>query len=155
MAALGLLAFSLVVETGDYFPSRCVGFSSRRLLLSRSSGSRAHRLSSSSVARGILRCQGLNPLHWQVDSLPPSHQRSPECRIFAQPATQLCSFQNVRVLAFLFFRQAGHLYASPLRAPPQSSGLSEGADCASHGHCLVPQSPAKRRCWVTALSAPD
>ena len=107
------------------------------------------------MARGILRCQGLNPLHWQVDSLPPSHQRSPECRIFAQPATQLCSFQNMRVLAFLFFCQAGHLCASPLRAPPQSSGLSEGADCTCHGHRLVPQSPAKRRCWVTVLSAPD
>ena len=40
--------------------------------------SAAHNLSRS-VARGIFPDHGWNPylLHWQVDSLPPSHQRSP------------------------------------------------------------------------------
>lgn len=77
---------------------RCAGFALRRLLLSQSTGSRAHGLSrcvcqtpehrlgshgmrlGGSTACGIFPDQGLNPclLPWQAESLPLSHQgRSP------------------------------------------------------------------------------
>ena len=44
----------------------------------------AHRLSCS-MSRGIFLDQGLNPclLHWQIDSLPLSHQGSPEGKFFS------------------------------------------------------------------------
>ena len=75
---------SLVAASGGHSSSRCVGPSSRPLLL-RSTGSRragsvivAHR-PSCSMACGILPDQGSNPcpLHWQADSQPLRHQGSP------------------------------------------------------------------------------
>ena len=147
LAVLGLLAFFLVVETGDYSPSWCAGFSSPRLLLSRSSGSRAHRLGSPSVARRVLRCQGLNPCRWI-----PSHRATRE----AQSAGFLPSHPVVQlpgpVLACSFAKRA--ICAPLLSGRLPSPRGSEGADCTCHGHRLVSQSPAERRCWVTALSVP-
>ena len=80
----------LVASSRDYALLQCVGFSLQWLLLFQKTGSRAHGLSSCSsvfvahglschVACGIFLNQGLNPcrLHWQVDSLPQSHQGSP------------------------------------------------------------------------------
>ena len=87
MAALGLVdacGLSLVVLSGGYSSLRCVGFSSRWLLLLWSMGSRctgfsscglwtspvvAHGLSCS-TACGIFPDQGSNPcpLNWQADS---------------------------------------------------------------------------------------
>ena len=93
--------FSLVVASGAALQLWCMGFSLRWLLLwstgsraslaaargLRSSGSQAleHRLSSCcSKACGIVPDQGSNPrlLHWQADSLPLSHQRSPSVNPF-------------------------------------------------------------------------
>ena len=76
---------SLVAASGGHSSSRCAGLSLWRPLLLRSTGSRhagsvvmAHG-SSSSAACGIFPDQGSNPcpLHWQADSQPLRHQRSP------------------------------------------------------------------------------
>lgn len=117
-------------ETGDYSPSRC-GASWPRLLLSRSSGSRAHRLGSSSVARGVLRCQALNPCpalgRWIPSTEPPEKPgvwdfvQLPSCAV--EPALA-CSFAKRAICAPL------PLGASRVRG-------SEGADCACHGHRLA------------------
>ena len=77
---------SLVAASGGHSSSRRAGLSlSRPLLLRRSTGSR--RAGSAIVAHGpgrsaacgIFPDQGLNPcpLHWQADSQPLRHQRSP------------------------------------------------------------------------------
>ena len=83
-SALGLrwfVRFSLVAESRDYSLLRCSDFSSRWLLLLQRMGSVlvAHGLSCS-AACGIFSDQVSNPcpLHWQADSLPLSHQGSPE-----------------------------------------------------------------------------
>ena len=76
---------SPVAASGGHSSLRCLGFSPWWPLPARSRGCRhggsaaaAHRLSCS-AARGILPDQGLNPcpLHWQADSQPLRHQRSP------------------------------------------------------------------------------
>ena len=76
---------SLVAASGGHSSSRCAGLSLSRPLLWRSTGSRcagsvvvAHG-PSCSAACGILPDQGSNPrpLHWQADSHPLRHQRSP------------------------------------------------------------------------------
>ena len=81
---------SLVVASGGHSSSQCAGLSLSRPLLLRSTGSRragsvivAHG-PSCSMACGILPDQGSNPcpLHWQADSQPLRHQRSPDCRLF-------------------------------------------------------------------------
>ena len=84
MSALGLrwfVGFSLVAESRGYSLLRCMGFSSQWLLLLQRTGSIvvAHGLSCS-TAYGIFSDQESNPypLHWQADSLPVSHQGSPE-----------------------------------------------------------------------------
>ena len=80
---------SPVVASGGHSSSRCAGLSPLRPLLLRSTGSRragsvivAHG-PSCSAACGILPDQGSNPcaLHWQADSQPLRHQRSP-CLFF-------------------------------------------------------------------------
>ena len=77
---------SLVAASGGHSSSRCAGFSLSRPLLLRITGSRragsaivAHG-PSRSAACGIFPDQGSNPcpLHWQADSQPLRHQRSPE-----------------------------------------------------------------------------
>ena len=76
---------SLVVASGGHSSSWCVGLSLSRPLLLQSTGSRhagsvivAHG-PSCSAACGIFLDQGSNlcPLHWQADSQPLRHQRSP------------------------------------------------------------------------------
>ena len=76
---------SPAVANGGHSSSRCAGLSLSRPLLLRSTGSRhagsvivAHG-PSCSAACGIFPDQGSNPcpLHWQVDSQPLRHQRSP------------------------------------------------------------------------------
>ena len=89
---------SLVAASGGYSSLRCVGFSLRRLLLLRTTGSRHTgfsswgsralelRLSSCGSRAQVLRGmwdppgQGSNPcpLHWQADSQLLRHQGSPE-----------------------------------------------------------------------------
>ena len=80
---LGLLCCvgsSLVAAIGGSSSLLCAGFSLRRPFSLWSMGSVvvAYRLSCS-TACGIFLDQGSNPclLHWQADSLPPSHQGSP------------------------------------------------------------------------------
>ena len=77
--------FSLVAASRGHSSSRCMGLSLSRPLLLQSTGSRhagsvivAHG-PSCSTACGILPDQGshLCPLHWQADSQPLRHQRSP------------------------------------------------------------------------------
>ena len=77
---------SLVAASGGHSSSRCTGLSLSLPLLLRSTGSRcagsvivAHG-PSCSAACGIFPDQGSNlcPLHWQADSQPLRHQRSPE-----------------------------------------------------------------------------
>ena len=77
---------SLVVASGGHSSSWCAGLSLSRPLLLWSTGSRhagsvvvAHGLSCS-AACGIFPDQGSNPcpLHWQADSQPLHHQRSPK-----------------------------------------------------------------------------
>ena len=72
-------------RVGDYSSLQCSGFSLGWLLLLQSTGSRhtgpvvvVHRFSCF-TACGIFPDQGWNPglLHWQVESLPVSHQGSP------------------------------------------------------------------------------
>ena len=97
LAVLGLRccapAFSSCSEQGlpsrcGVRPSRCRGFSCCRALVveaarleSTGSGVMVHGLSCS-AAHGIFPDQGANLclLHWQVDSLPRSHQGSPSSR---------------------------------------------------------------------------
>ena len=76
---------SPAAASGGHSSSRCADLSLSRPLLLRSTGSRhagsaivAHG-PSCSVACGIFPDQGSNPcpLHWQADSQPPRHQRSP------------------------------------------------------------------------------
>ena len=76
---------SLVAASGGHSSSRCAGLSLPRPLFLRSTGSRragsvivAHG-PSCSAACGIFPDQGSNPcpLHWQADSQPLRHQRSP------------------------------------------------------------------------------
>ena len=76
---------SLVVASGGYASSRCMGLSLSRPLLLRSTGSRragsvvVAQGPSCSTACGIFPDQGSNPcpLHWQADCLPLHHQGSP------------------------------------------------------------------------------
>ena len=76
---------SLVVASGGHSSLRCTGLSLSRPLLLRSTGSRRARSvivahgPSCSAACGIFLDQGSNPcaLHWQADSQPLRHQRSP------------------------------------------------------------------------------
>ena len=81
---------SLVAASGGHSSSRCAGLSLSRPLLLRSIGSRragsvivAHG-PSCSAACGIFPDQGSNPypLHWQADSQPLRHQRSPDITYF-------------------------------------------------------------------------
>ena len=80
---------SLVAASRGHSSSRCVGLSLSRPLLLWSTGSRhagsvvvAHG-PSCSAACGILPDQGSNPcpLHWQADSQPLRHQRSPSLNL--------------------------------------------------------------------------
>ena len=77
---------SPVAASGGHSSSRCTGLSLSRRLPLRSTGSRrsgsvvvAHG-PSRSAACGIFPDWGMNPcpLHWQVDSQPLRHQRSPK-----------------------------------------------------------------------------
>ena len=79
----------LVAASGGHSSSRCAGLSLSRPLLPRSTASRragsaivAHG-PSRSAACGIFLDQGSNPcpLHWQADSQPLRHQRSPKTLI--------------------------------------------------------------------------
>ena len=83
---------SLVAASGGHSSSQCTGLSLSRPLLLRSTGSRragsvvmAHG-SSCSTAYGILPDQGSNPcpLHWQADSQPLRHERSPTYCFFKE-----------------------------------------------------------------------
>ena len=96
---------SLVAESRGHFSLRCSGFSIRWPLLLQSMGSRlkgsvvvAHG-PSCSAARRILPEQGSNPcpLHWQADSKPQHHQRSPYIFIF----NGCIIFQCIAVAKFL------------------------------------------------------
>ena len=91
---------SLVVASGGHGSSRCAGLSLSRPLLLRSTGSRragsvivAHG-PSCSAACGIFPDQGSNlcPLHWQTDSQPLRHKRSPAGGFLttAPPGKSLC-----------------------------------------------------------------
>ena len=77
MYRLLIAVASVVAENGLQGPRASVGAAPRRW----STGSivAAHRLSCCE-AYGIFPDQGWNPhlLHWQADSLPPSHQGSPD-----------------------------------------------------------------------------
>ena len=90
---------SLVVASGGHSSSQCTGLSLSRPLLLRSTGSRcagsvvvAHG-PSCSAACGILPDQGSNPcpLHWQADSQPLRHQRSPRWILFEQTIQDLAN----------------------------------------------------------------
>ena len=78
---------SLVAVSGGHSSSRCAGLSLSRPLLLRSTGSRRAGSAivalgpSCSAACGIFPDQGSNPcsLHWQADSQPLRHRRSPMC----------------------------------------------------------------------------
>ena len=78
---------SLVVASGGHSSSRCAGLSLLRPLLLRSAGSKCAGSvivthgPRCSAACGIFPDQGSNPcpLHWQADSQPLRHQRSPLC----------------------------------------------------------------------------
>ena len=81
---------SLVAASGVHSSLRCVGLSPSRPLLLRVTGSRragsavvAHG-PSCSTACGIFLDQGSNPCppHWQADSQPLHHQRSPMLEVF-------------------------------------------------------------------------
>ena len=81
---------SPVAASRGHSSSRCAGPSPSRPLSLRGTGSRhagsavvAHG-PSCSAACGIFPDQGSNPcpLHWQADSQPLRHQRSPDCFIF-------------------------------------------------------------------------
>ena len=82
---ISVWGLSLVAASGGHSSSRCTGLSLSWPLLLRSTGSRragsvvvAHG-PSRSTACGIFPDQGSNPcpLHWQADSQPLCHQRSP------------------------------------------------------------------------------
>ena len=80
---------SLVVASGSHSSSRCAGLSLSRPQLLRSTGSRRTGSvtvaygPSCSAACGIFPDQGSNPcpLHWQADSQPLRHQRSPALKV--------------------------------------------------------------------------
>ena len=104
IAARGL---SLVAASWGYSLLWCACFSLQWLLLLRSTGSRragsvvvAHGLSCSSAC-GIFLDQGSNPcpLHWQTDSQPLCHQRSP-CLLLFNP----CGFLLSGCLTFYLTR---------------------------------------------------
>ena len=91
---------SLVVASGGHSSSRCTGLSLSRPLLLRSTGSRcagsvivAHG-PSCSAACGIFPDQGSNlcPLHWQADSQPLRHQRSPSPYNFLGMKSMILTF---------------------------------------------------------------
>ena len=87
LAMLGLhccVGFSLDARSGGYSSLLCMGSTAcglnscgSQVIGHRLNGCGAHRLSCS-LAYGIFPDQGLNPclLHWEVDSLPLSHQAS-------------------------------------------------------------------------------
>ena len=90
---------SLVAASGGHSSLRCAGLSLSRPLLLWSTGSRcagsvvvAHR-PSCSAACGIFPDQGSNlcPLHWQADSQPLCHQRSPESILWSKVC---CDFSS-------------------------------------------------------------
>ena len=96
------------MASGGHSSSRCAGLSLFRPLLLRSTGSRrtgsvivAHR-PSRSAAYGIFPDQGPNPcpLHWQADSQPLCHQRSPRLNIFK---CHLCRSKPVKYCNFIWF----------------------------------------------------
>ena len=113
--SFGCVGFSLVAASrGHSLQLQRTGFSLRGPLLLRSTGGfRAHGLAalapwlpgslavghrltscgtwlSCTTARGIFSDQGLNPclLHWQMDSLPLSHQRNPRLYTFTPSIQQ-------------------------------------------------------------------
>jgi len=63
-----------------------------------------------SVASGIIPDQGLNPclLHWQVDSLPPSHQGSPLLQDFKYNTDVY--FSNICVLFHILWEMTKMLF---------------------------------------------
>ena len=96
---------SLVLAIGGYSSLLCAGFSLKQIILLWSMGSVvvAYGLSCS-TACGILLDQASNPclLHWQADSLPPSHQGNPDQGFFFSrvvPQRLLGRFLKYRVLA--------------------------------------------------------
>ena len=98
---------SLVAASGGHSSSQCVGLSLSRPLLLRSTGSRcagsvvvAHG-PSCSAACGIFPDQGSNPcpLHWQADSQPLRHQRSPKHNFYTHWETK--KFTRVALLQYM------------------------------------------------------
>ena len=95
---LSVRGLSPVAASGGHSSSRCVGLSLSRPLLLRSTGSRCAGSvvvthgPSCSAACEILPDQGSNPcpLHWQADSQPLRHQRSPHIFfLFKQKVTKI------------------------------------------------------------------
>ena len=106
---------SLVAASGGRSSSRCAGLSLSGPLLLQSTGSRhagsvvvAHRLSSCSVACGILPDQGSNPcpLHWQADSQPLRHQGSPLMSFYWFLRQAVVMSQDIINLIFLVYVSA-------------------------------------------------
>ena len=95
---------SLVAASGGHSSSRCAGLSLSWPLLLRSTGSRragsaivAHR-PSHSAACGIFPGQGSNPcpLHWQADSQPMRHQRSPKYFLKLKKFLNIANIQTIK-----------------------------------------------------------
>ena len=109
---------SLVAVSGGHSSSRCAGLSLSRPLSLRSTGSRragsvvvAHGLSCS-AACGILPDQGSNPcpLHWQADSQPLRHQRSPYNFKFCLSSV----FKYLGYFFFLFIRTQVKIFSDSI-----------------------------------------
>ena len=103
---------SLVVASGGHSSSRCVGLSLWRPLLLRSTGSRragsvvAAHGPSCSAACGIFPYQGLNPcpLHWQADSQPLCHQRSPSFLILDSISLMIQAYSDHPFILYEFWQ---------------------------------------------------
>ena len=151
---LGLLAFSLVVETGTPL---CCGVRAPHGDIS-CPGARAQGHTDLQFLRRMW-----DPPVSGTEPMPPASAggclsaRAAQSAVFAQPAVQVRGSQSLRLLAG-FICRVGRLRASPLPAPPQSSGLSEGAECTCHSHRLLPRAQQRggagpRRCLGRAEPA--
>ena len=112
---VSVLGLSLVAASRGHSSSRCTGLSLLRPLLWSTGSRRAGSVivahgSSCSAACGIFPDQGSNPcpLHWQADSQPLRHQRSPDQVLIETKPHESLNFQNCYFCLFLKWLESNY-----------------------------------------------
>ena len=153
------VGFSLVAASKGCSSLQCTSFSLQRLPLLQSMGSRAHGLQqlwhtgsivvlhglSCSLVCGVFPNRGSNPclLHWQADSLPPSHQESPIL-------SQLFFFLDEKTEVQIIFPRGS------FRAAPEMDVASLETETMSPDHLIYTKpSEGLHRMWAQPFPVPE